>query len=154
MIRRPPRSTRTDTLFPYTTLFRSSVNVQFLVDADPADRLVALAAARRTRDWTLNDVARGDAMERIDRLQEEVARISRLLGDFAAHSGGLPGAPTGFAPRGEEFADYPGQVREPARDYAAMPRSFVPEERKLDRQGAKEVRRMLRRRRRRVKNKP
>src|SRR3546814_9179069 len=30
MIRRPPRSTRTDTLFPYTTLFRSSA-----VDATP-----------------------------------------------------------------------------------------------------------------------
>src|SRR3546814_10456684 len=27
MIRRPPRSTRTDTLFPYTTLFRSRFNV-------------------------------------------------------------------------------------------------------------------------------
>src|SRR3546814_9819323 len=27
MIRRPPRSTRTDTLFPYTTLFRSRVAV-------------------------------------------------------------------------------------------------------------------------------
>src|SRR3546814_5273032 len=27
MIRRPPRSTRTDTLFPYTTLFRSVVQV-------------------------------------------------------------------------------------------------------------------------------
>src|SRR3546814_1298431 len=26
MIRRPPRSTRTDTLFPYTTLFRSAVH--------------------------------------------------------------------------------------------------------------------------------
>src|SRR3546814_2117281 len=26
MIRRPPRSTRTDTLFPYTTLFRSPVS--------------------------------------------------------------------------------------------------------------------------------
>src|SRR3546814_2788384 len=26
MIRRPPRSTRTDTLFPYTTLFRSLPN--------------------------------------------------------------------------------------------------------------------------------
>src|SRR3546814_9955627 len=26
MIRRPPRSTRTDTLFPYTTLFRSSAS--------------------------------------------------------------------------------------------------------------------------------
>src|SRR3546814_15809263 len=33
MIRRPPRSTRTDTLFPYTTLFRSpdpDVFMQFL----------------------------------------------------------------------------------------------------------------------------
>src|SRR3546814_1366959 len=28
MIRRPPRSTRTDTLFPYTTLFRSLVTGQ------------------------------------------------------------------------------------------------------------------------------
>src|SRR3546814_12740169 len=27
MIRRPPRSTRTDTLFPYTTLFRSAFGV-------------------------------------------------------------------------------------------------------------------------------
>src|SRR3546814_11649167 len=27
MIRRPPRSTRTDTLFPYTTLFRSGFNI-------------------------------------------------------------------------------------------------------------------------------
>src|SRR3546814_5849393 len=30
MIRRPPRSTRTDTLFPYTTLFRSESPDQFL----------------------------------------------------------------------------------------------------------------------------
>src|SRR3546814_10195240 len=29
MIRRPPRSTRTDTLFPYTTLFRSIVRIPF-----------------------------------------------------------------------------------------------------------------------------
>src|SRR3546814_5404932 len=28
MIRRPPRSTRTDTLFPYTTLFRSDITDQ------------------------------------------------------------------------------------------------------------------------------
>src|SRR3546814_4088964 len=28
MIRRPPRSTRTDTLFPYTTLFRSPLHLQ------------------------------------------------------------------------------------------------------------------------------
>src|SRR3546814_4333942 len=31
MIRRPPRSTRTDTLFPYTTLFRSVVRRQPVV---------------------------------------------------------------------------------------------------------------------------
>src|SRR3546814_2440056 len=30
MIRRPPRSTRTDTLFPYTTLFRSLARAQRL----------------------------------------------------------------------------------------------------------------------------
>src|SRR3546814_4202731 len=29
MIRRPPRSTRTDTLFPYTTLFRSANGVEY-----------------------------------------------------------------------------------------------------------------------------
>src|SRR3546814_12869877 len=31
MIRRPPRSTRTDTLFPYTTLFRSHVRRTLLL---------------------------------------------------------------------------------------------------------------------------
>src|SRR3546814_1006984 len=31
MIRRPPRSTRTDTLFPYTTLFRSMFSVVVVV---------------------------------------------------------------------------------------------------------------------------
>src|SRR3546814_4950233 len=42
MIRRPPRSTRTDTLFPYTTLFRSRAGTLRLLpdgalpEADPA----------------------------------------------------------------------------------------------------------------------
>src|SRR3546814_17015038 len=34
MIRRPPRSTRTDTLFPYTTLFRSVVRAGFASQSD------------------------------------------------------------------------------------------------------------------------
>src|SRR3546814_11193000 len=34
MIRRPPRSTRTDTLFPYTTLFRSVTKVNQLQVGD------------------------------------------------------------------------------------------------------------------------
>src|SRR3546814_3676385 len=33
MIRRPPRSTRTDTLFPYTTLFRSPQELEYAIDA-------------------------------------------------------------------------------------------------------------------------
>src|SRR3546814_9700949 len=51
MIRRPPRSTRTDTLFPYTTLFRSAIAAgranlpdalrRSLVDGDPLGRRVA-----------------------------------------------------------------------------------------------------------------
>src|SRR3546814_10969373 len=41
MIRRPPRSTRTDTLFPYTTLFRSQPELRGL---EIGDRLAALPA--------------------------------------------------------------------------------------------------------------
>src|SRR3546814_3901041 len=36
MIRRPPRSTRTDTLFPYTTLFRSTYNGVAILARDRA----------------------------------------------------------------------------------------------------------------------
>src|SRR3546814_10590697 len=41
MIRRPPRSTRTDTLFPYTTLFRSCIVFEMFICLSPracADR--------------------------------------------------------------------------------------------------------------------
>src|SRR3546814_764871 len=38
MIRRPPRSTRTDTLFPYTTLFRSAFHADGDVAAAKVDR--------------------------------------------------------------------------------------------------------------------
>src|SRR3546814_205181 len=43
MIRRPPRSTRTDTLFPYTTLFRSVVRLRRLAAARDRERLGHLA---------------------------------------------------------------------------------------------------------------
>lgn len=119
------------------------LRTEFLVDADPTERLVALAAMQTRPRLAVHDVARDETIERIDRLQEEVARIARLLGDLAG-----PGAsPAGSAIRGEAFDDYPGRVRSPIRDYAAVPRSFVPEERAIDRQRAKAVRRMLRQRR-------
>src|SRR3546814_6293640 len=37
MIRRPPRSTRTDTLFPYTTLFRLDREINARDDRNPAE---------------------------------------------------------------------------------------------------------------------
>src|SRR3546814_16313935 len=42
MIRRPPRSTRTDTLFPYTTLFRSVLDINLLPRHEMARKVVLL----------------------------------------------------------------------------------------------------------------
>src|SRR3546814_17769641 len=50
MIRRPPRSTRTDTLFPYTTLFRSNKVFSaksMLADANGSKRSHACRTRRR-----------------------------------------------------------------------------------------------------------
>src|SRR3546814_1384967 len=73
MIRRPPRSTRTDTLFPYTTLFRSVDEGRRLAPAaraaivtpthhyplgttlSLARRLELLEWARDSRAWILED---------------------------------------------------------------------------------------------------
>src|SRR3546814_8459078 len=48
MIRLPPRSTRTDTLFPYTTLFRSVV-VELV--GGPHDRLLVRRSLRSAGRW-------------------------------------------------------------------------------------------------------
>src|SRR3546814_14226052 len=53
MVRRPPRSTRTDTLFPYTTLFRSGARQHAVLRGHPA-----LAAALQPRRHAILD-ARG-----------------------------------------------------------------------------------------------
>src|SRR3546814_3433492 len=52
MIRRPPRSTRTDTLFPYTTLFRShQAQHQLAAQRPDAWRPAQIRAAARLRPW-------------------------------------------------------------------------------------------------------
>src|SRR3546814_20904770 len=53
MIRRPPRSTRTDTLFPYTTLFRSGLSLRDGKGAEP-DQAHFVAALHRTGDRVEN----------------------------------------------------------------------------------------------------
>src|SRR3546814_11352334 len=52
MLRRPPRSTRTDTLFPYTTLFRSGrkpVLAQSPLRADRVAKTLAIARCEPMR---------------------------------------------------------------------------------------------------------
>src|SRR3546814_15958461 len=62
MIRRPPRSTRTDTLFPYTTLFRSlaTADVGNTIANSPKENNVnaALAWFPYTDGWTAGHVDR------------------------------------------------------------------------------------------------
>src|SRR3546814_15314211 len=52
MIRRPPRSTRTDTLFPYTTLFRSRLRWCRAWYQHPAAPLSDPARRLAGDDWT------------------------------------------------------------------------------------------------------
>src|SRR3546814_10344548 len=47
MIRRPPRSTRTDTLFPYTTLFRSVEVARLLLELQEDRMRVHRAVVRK-----------------------------------------------------------------------------------------------------------
>src|SRR3546814_4102061 len=49
MIRRPPRSTRTDTLFPYTTLFRSD-----------GEHALGLEHAQRVAQWLHRNAEQAD----------------------------------------------------------------------------------------------
>src|SRR3546814_2981737 len=77
MIRRTPRSTRTDTLFPYATLFRSAV-------FDPAPLPAGARLARVQPVALLLAVARGGGRRR--HLSAGGA-VRALLGDLADHPG-------------------------------------------------------------------
>src|SRR3546814_5754523 len=59
-IRRPPRSTRTDTLFPYTSLFRSAAGDLTRVLRGEEQRLVVVVHERATGLGALGD--RGEAL--------------------------------------------------------------------------------------------
>src|SRR3546814_3440080 len=69
MIRRPPRSTRTDTLFPYTTLFRSRLGdiARDLGDTERAAQLVAGLPAI------------GDPAEIRERSEEHTSELQSLM---------------------------------------------------------------------------
>src|SRR3546814_10340229 len=84
MRRRPPRSTRTDTLFPYTTLFRSSgVRVNCIAPGVTPTRAYfkrgpEAAAAQITR------MVDRQAIKRAIETSEQAAAIAWLCSDAAA----------------------------------------------------------------------
>src|SRR3546814_2870558 len=79
MIRRPPRSTRTDTLFPYTTLFRSKDNAasfQAPEANDPATD-VADPTTRSSRGCKENGDSRGTTSA--TRSEEHTSELQSLM---------------------------------------------------------------------------
>src|SRR3546814_12602440 len=86
MIRRPPISTRTDTLLPYTTLFRSAAGQRPVEDDDFADIAIGAELPGRSgrakpdqpglaaRIFNLDDIAGG-----VDRAGDR--RVRRRLGN-------------------------------------------------------------------------
>src|SRR3546814_2395732 len=65
MVRRPPRSTRTGTLLPYTTLFRSAkawIARLLALDTKGDPALAEAQALLRKWDWNLDGKGKGDAL--------------------------------------------------------------------------------------------
>src|SRR3546814_19274804 len=86
MIRRPPRSTRTDTLFPYTTLFRSvqlHVDARVLGGGDPVQHLRQTAPA--------GDLGELVGIERVDRHVDAANAEPRQLGRVARERAAVGG---------------------------------------------------------------
>src|SRR3546814_21122205 len=81
MIRRPPISTRTDTLFPYTTLFRSVFAAHVLIDADIARLDERLVGERPRREHRRRVHPLGAARGIVRRAREDDRRVGRALGD-------------------------------------------------------------------------
>src|SRR3546814_12146227 len=81
MIRRPPRSTRTDTLFPYTTLFRSDLQLDAGLAPDVVQEGLAVRGApagfgchrANMRDAAPADLA-GAGLQRLDGARHGRAR--------------------------------------------------------------------------------
>src|SRR3546814_9401465 len=93
MIRRPPRSTRTDTLFPYTTLFRSAREpLEAAALVTPRDRAIEqhvvgrLPVEREARGEGLPALLAGDviAVERSQRRRQARAVVGLVAREAAA----------------------------------------------------------------------
>src|SRR3546814_4502969 len=94
MIRRPPRSTRTDTLFPYTTLFRSTCCIELrrspanyragVIVKQKKARNRRVAIADRCFAWRIGSEAEAhpDAVDRLEetgRSEEHTSELQSLM---------------------------------------------------------------------------
>src|SRR3546814_3843162 len=78
MIRRPPRSTRTDTLFPYTTLFRSG-RVGEQMRRAVAEMQETFAVIDRCRVPVLAAIQGGCVGGGVDRSEEHTSELQSLM---------------------------------------------------------------------------
>src|SRR3546814_10998438 len=86
MLRRPPRSTLTYTLFPYTTLFRSGVDVPQFLDAQAIDLRFAIGVERELRLQHLGQMpAHALGKKGVFRVKFQPRRIVRLVAAVARH---------------------------------------------------------------------
>src|SRR3546814_5136305 len=80
MIRRPPRSTRTDTLFPYTTLFRSPfMHSAWVNDDDAAGSLPLARKLAESRTGRTLFFREDGSLKRIGRSEEHTSELQSLM---------------------------------------------------------------------------
>src|SRR3546814_7997174 len=80
MIRRPPRSTRTDTLFPYTTLFRSLLDeLSLAVEAEEAQHQRGHAQAEAKGKHGQEKSSKRPGQHRQDRSEEHTSELQSLM---------------------------------------------------------------------------
>src|SRR3546814_12213050 len=80
MIRRPPRSTRTDTLFPYTTLFRSAFELRLKAQRNVHGHLIAVE---------IGVECRADQRVKLDRLALDQHGLERLDAEAVKRRGAV-----------------------------------------------------------------
>src|SRR3546814_4506064 len=105
MIRRPPRSTRTDTLFPYTTLFRSADD-EFRA---AVESVTALREAGKPAD--LRSEAHTSELQSLMRISYAV---------FCLKKKKFPVAHTRMGCRAESRADLPRPERHTSQHHSLM----------------------------------
>src|SRR3546814_13814464 len=96
MIRRPPRSTRTDTLFPYTTLFRSDglggIDLGELA-GDLVEARVGLADAGTARLDDVVEQGEGLVVAVESLAGRALAEVAPVVGEARRHDARLTAAP-------------------------------------------------------------